>query len=684
MSAWGADNLVALAVQAGVLALVGAPLPRLLGVGSPRARLVYWRGILLACLLLPFVQPWVPRPLSAAAAPAFSEQATAVAGTLSEEVRAGRGFPVPRVGLAEVVVAGMAVRAAWFAFGLFTLARLRRRTVRLDPRPGSVVDAIGLARADAEFRITATTSRPVTFGLVHPVVVVPGDFPRFAEDEQKAIACHELIHVRRHDWVRNLGDEVVRAVAWFHPAAWWLTRQIRLAREQVVDQEVVRRLGSRKPYLDVLLRLASPERGSLLVPAPLFLGRSHLSDRVALLLKEVRMSRLRLVLSFVAMAAILLLAGGAVVRAVPLHADAADQVAVAGQQPSKTTPVTPAKPGVSAAGQQKPTAPAAKERTVTKTKDVRPAFPTGSAPTPVIVTGRVTTSGAVTGTVCETGPANLCEIAMAAVGQWRFSPGAGTALLVGFNPAAGTELRDQPPVLVGGNVKAPVKVEDVKPIYPSDASAAGVQGVVILESRIASDGTVSDARILRSVPMLDKAALTAVLGWKFNPPGLPLQMTVTVNFVLSDGPGKGVGVGTGAGGGIGGGVAGGVGGGVSGGVSGGVAGGVADSAKPTWITLSTGERALKVGGAAKPPRKVVDVKPVYPKDAQDARVEGVVILDTVIGPDGKVKDARILRSVPMLDQAALDAVRQWEFSPTLLNGAPITVVMTVTVNFTLQ
>jgi protein TonB len=62
----------------------------------------------------------------------------------------------------------------------------------------------------------------------------------------------------------------------------------------------------------------------------------------------------------------------------------------------------------------------------------------------------------------------------------------------------------------------------------------------------------------------------------------------------------------------------------------------------------------------------------------------MVIIEATIGGDGKVIDAKVLRSVPMLDEAALDAVRQWEFTPTLLNGAPVPIVMTVTVNFKLQ
>ena len=93
---------------------------------------------------------------------------------------------------------------------------------------------------------------------------------------------------------------------------------------------------------------------------------------------------------------------------------------------------------------------------------------------------------------------------------------------------------------------------------------------------------------------------------------------------------------------------------------------------------------MRVGGNIKQPTRIKDVKPIYPAIAQSARVQGVVIIEAIIGTNGKVQDAKVLRSIPLLDQAALDAVRQWEYSPTLLNGVPVPVIMTVTVNFTLQ
>jgi protein TonB len=84
------------------------------------------------------------------------------------------------------------------------------------------------------------------------------------------------------------------------------------------------------------------------------------------------------------------------------------------------------------------------------------------------------------------------------------------------------------------------------------------------------------------------------------------------------------------------------------------------------------------------PAKTRDVMPVYPDIAMRARISGMVILEAVIDAEGRVAHVRVLRSVPLLDQAAIDAVRQWEFTPTRLNGVAVPVVMTVTVNFTLR
>jgi protein TonB len=84
------------------------------------------------------------------------------------------------------------------------------------------------------------------------------------------------------------------------------------------------------------------------------------------------------------------------------------------------------------------------------------------------------------------------------------------------------------------------------------------------------------------------------------------------------------------------------------------------------------------------PVKIADVAPIYPVIARNAHIQGVVILEAVLDIHGRVESVSVLRSLPLLDQAAVDAVRQWRFTPALLNGEAVPVVMTVTVNFTLQ
>jgi TonB family protein len=99
---------------------------------------------------------------------------------------------------------------------------------------------------------------------------------------------------------------------------------------------------------------------------------------------------------------------------------------------------------------------------------------------------------------------------------------------------------------------------------------------------------------------------------------------------------------------------------------------------------SSGRLPIRVAGNIAPPTKLVDVKAIYPQAAMDAQVSGVVILDVTIDGDGAVSNVDVTRSIPLLDQAAVDAVRQWKFTPTLLNGEPVPVIVTITVNFSLK
>ena len=137
---------------------------------------------------------------------------------------------------------------------------------------------------------------------------------------QATIACHELLHVRRHDWTHHLAEEVLRAAFWFHPAIAWLIARVRLAREQVVDLEVIRLTQERKPYLEALLEFATGRSRTAAIPAPPFLVERQLVERVSLMLKEVRMSRSRLIASLMATACCIALAAALAVLAFPLKA----------------------------------------------------------------------------------------------------------------------------------------------------------------------------------------------------------------------------------------------------------------------------------------------------------------------------------------------------------------------------
>lgn len=90
---------------------------------------------------------------------------------------------------------------------------------------------------------------------------------------------------------------------------------------------------------------------------------------------------------------------------------------------------------------------------------------------------------------------------------------------------------------------------------------------------------------------------------------------------------------------------------------------------------------VPVGGNIRPPRKLHHVAPVYPGIAAHARIAGTVVLEATISRSGVVSDVRVLRSVPLLDAAAVEAVRQWRYEAPLLNGEPVAVLLTVTVHF---
>jgi len=242
----------------------------------------------------------------------------------------------------------------------------------------------------------------------------------------------------------------------------------------------------------------------------------------------------------------------------------------------------------------------------------------------------------------------------------------------------------------GRDVPMPGLLKRVEPVYPIEAAKRGVTGYVVLDAVIDKSGKVRDPRVARSIPEFDQAALNAARAWRFAAPrvnGTPAAVSTMLVFAFI----------------------------------------IRNEASPPdeldlarfyveHANYSPAEAALgraleAIGREAdcvaavfnadaeqraaaaqrsagesriKPPLKIKDVKPVDPALAQRARVSGVVIIEGIVGVDGRLQCPRVLRSVPLLDQAALDAVSQWEFEPTLAAGRPVPTRTTITVNFSLQ
>ena len=126
-------------------------------------------------------------------------------------------------------------------------------------------------------------------------------------------------------------------------------------------------------------------------------------------------------------------------------------------------------------------------------------------------------------------------------------------------------------------------------------------------------------------------------------------------------------------------------GGVEGGVLGGIVGGLlADIPPPPPPPPQVERSPVRTGGEVKAPALVRRVDPVYPDLAMRAQLQGVVILEALVGRDGRVEDVKVLRSIPLLETAAVDAVRQWQYSPLLLNGKPERFIVTVTLRFNVK
>ena len=131
-----------------------------------------------------------------------------------------------------------------------------------------------------------------------------------------------------------------------------------------------------------------------------------------------------------------------------------------------------------------------------------------------------------------------------------------------------------------------------------------------------------------------------------------------------------------------GGVVGGVEGGIPGGLLGGILGGMINEVPPPPPRPAMKPR--RVGGELQAPALIHRVEPDYPGVAVAGKVSGTVILEATVNESGAVTDVHVLRSIRLLDQAAIKAVKQWRYQPLVLNGQPVPFILVVTVTFSLR
>jgi TonB family protein len=223
----------------------------------------------------------------------------------------------------------------------------------------------------------------------------------------------------------------------------------------------------------------------------------------------------------------------------------------------------------------------------------------------------------------------------------------------------------------------PRRTFSVTPTYPAEASGISAVGTVSLVATIDETGRVVEIRKAREPLVLTQLsppnptavriagealvrdAAGALRRWTYDPPAKgPVAFTVSFSFK----PGAEA-----------------------------IASQSATVTPPPLISAAGttagapgAMQPIRVGGQIKAPTQINKVQPIYPAEALAARVQGIVIMEAVIGTDGGVTDVKILKSVPMLDEAAVNAVKQWRYTPTILNGMPVPIIMTVTVTFNLS
>jgi TonB family protein len=527
--------LATVLVRTSVVLLAGLLLRRLLTARSAAVR----HGVLAATLLgaaavvpVSLVTPSWTITLPGADAPRAAPPRPAVDGHPIADAApsAAPATPVPARGsIAALVWAlGVVVGIGALVVGLIRLARLAAGATR-------VVDARWLraARAIAEtYRLRRTpvllqADAPfllATWGIRPARVLLPPDALEWSDQRIHAVLCHELAHVARADWIVQMAGHVVLAALWFNPLAWVACRQLRRDSEQACDDAVLRRGVDAADYAGHLVALAREGRHWSLIPAIPMARRSAFERRITVMLNP-RIDRRPLTRRAAAAVSAVLL--GVALAAASIQAVQAPPAALSGTVYDTTGAVVP---GVTVTLEDP------QQHTVTASTDAAGRFSFAG-----IGSGHYVLSAELPGFRklrdefdLKTGPDwdRAVTLQLGTV-QETISVRA-SRVTSGGAPTA-------PRIRVGGNIRAPRKTLDVRPVYPDSMRAAGREGEVRIEAVIGTDGTVFSVRVLSGQvhPDLALAAADAVRQWRFTPTllnGQPVEvvMTVTVAFSLAD------------------------------------------------------------------------------------------------------------------------------------------------------
>ena len=583
------QNLAFYSLQIAGVAAAGALLLRLLQIRIPTIRLMCWQALIAACIALPAIQPWLTAKTNG------NVQISMGPAMAAGAAHGSRAMAFPVVGIVLLLVgAGAAVRFGILGLGLWKLRQYRRNSTFV---PGAFDNLQRRLGVFADVQVSAEVTGPVTVGFLRPVILLPE-----ACLEDASIACHELVHVRRHDWLFTVIEECILSLFWFHPAMWWMVAEIQLAREEAVDREVVAILNSRDQYLESLLALAASRAGFDLAPASPFLRKRHLQKRVASLLKEVSMSKFRLTSSLAAFAAVLTLTAWLGVRSFPL------QAAPQENDSSNITVHSGPLPLLHRAAVQYPKNALAKHIEGTVALELT-----------------LSETGTVTDARVLSGPEELRGAALQSVLEWHYASDAQP------KTQASIDFRLPAAEAMPGTLMAPPEDQarlDRLFIQAPDSIKKKLEGHLPLREgdRITQSALNDLSSALKDVDEHLRVTIHP-----------NADKTGSMIFIALNSPGPG-----------------------------------------------EAPKRIRVGGNVEAANIVQKVTPIYPAEAKANRVQGSVRFTVIIGKDGRVQNLTLVSGDPVLAQAAKDAVQQWVYKPTLLNGAPVEVMTQVDVNFTLS